>query len=82
MHPGKSTEAARPEPRQPWRRAAGAAVVGLPLLRTACAFSSRLRGLELVPSKRRHLVPPMLRDGYPYPLKRAFGKHAGQAAHR
>ncbi len=35
----------------------GAIVVGV------CAFSGNCRGLKLIPSKRRHLVPPMLRDG-------------------
>ena len=37
-----------------------------------CAFSGRLRGLELVPSKRRDLIPPRriepveITSGYPY----------------
>ena len=53
-----------------------------------CAFSGSLRGLELVPSKWRYLVPPTSphqganATGTPYPRKRAFGKHAGQAASR
>jgi len=41
------------------------AAIGCELPNTACtrrvgvcAFSSRLRGLELVPSKSRYLVPP------------------------
>jgi hypothetical protein len=38
-------------------------VVGLPPVGMACAFSSSLRGLKLVPSKRRYLVPPT--SGYP-----------------
>ena len=39
-------------------KSAGAMVVGLQPVGTACAFSGGLRGLMLVPPKRRCLVPP------------------------
>src|SRR5215210_5707836 len=52
-----------PDLRQPRHRAAGAEcarimVVGLLPEGKACGFSGGLLGLKLVPSKRRHLVPP------------------------
>src|SRR5687768_16220274 len=39
-------------------KSAGAMVVGLQPVGTACAFSNSLRGLKLVPSKWQYLVPP------------------------
>jgi len=48
---------------QPGQANAGAGVVGLPSLGTACAFSGTLCGVRLVPSKQRSLVPPT--SGYP-----------------
>jgi len=42
-------------------------VVGVPSVRTACAFSGSLRGLRLVLAKWRCLIPPT--SGYPYPRR-------------
>ncbi len=49
------------------RSGSAGVVVGLLLrsVRTPCGQSGSLCGLKLVPSKRRCLVPPMLRDGNP-----------------
>jgi len=48
-----------PDPRQPRHQAAGAGCAGVMMVvAKRAAFSGRLRGLELVPAKRRCLVPP------------------------